>query len=117
MIFRPITELQHNGNTYHISQRNPIVLFVTKTFQLDLESEKCKLYHDVITVLLRCARNQSFHLAQFNASISQFADHLAVLYAFIGEAQENSSVQVNFVRHKGRNELLEFNHVGMIQQL
>ncbi|KAL5265653.1 hypothetical protein ACHWQZ_G006391 [Mnemiopsis leidyi] len=73
---------------------SPPVCQLFENIQLDLETEKCKLYHDVITVLLRCARNQSFHLAQFNASISQFADHLAVLYAFIGEAQENSTVQV-----------------------
>ena len=62
--------------------------------QLEEEAEKCKLYQDVITVLLRCARNQTFHLAQFNASISHFADHLAVLYAFIADAHSNETVQV-----------------------
>ena len=84
-------------HTFIFHDATTSVLYLTTTFQLDLETEKCKLYHDVITVLLRCARNQSFHLAQFNASISQFADHLAVLYAFIGEAQENSTVQVSFI--------------------
>ena len=63
-------------------------------FQVEEEQEKCDMYRGVINMVLRCARNAAFHLNHFDVMVSQLTDHLAALFAIIGEAQHTKSLKV-----------------------
>ena len=65
--------------------------------QVEEEQEKCDMYQGVINMVLRCARNAAFHLNHFDVMVSQLTDHLAALFAIIGEAQHTRSLKVHHI--------------------